>query len=392
MIHDSFCKINEFHASFVLLEKLLMTYKGQNQPDVFQLQSDFGIAWPVIHEHLNSLSKATYKLPNWVKKDCIFATQALEQSTSEKVAAFHSTFAKNKNILSITGGLGADEAAFAQNNKQITSLDPDACLNALAKYNFQKLGIDNIQRQTSTAEAFFATSNKTFDFLFADPDRRPEGKKLGGDIAKFTPDILALLEQKPNIAKEWLIKLSPLTDIQWIFNHFPQNTDVYVVESDGEVKEVLVHLHPDASRKIELVVLNNETFRWKGEMLQADLGDKDYFYVANPGTIKCGFHKNISQQSHISYVSSNHIYLRGKALLPEHVARKFEIIYTLTGSVNEMKKQLDQLGITKANIATRDFVLKTEDARQKLKIADGGEIYIFLTGKTDKCGFVCRKA
>lgn len=369
-----------------------MTNKGQNQPDVFQLQSDFGAAWPVIHEHLNSLPKATYKLPNWVKNHCIFASQALEQSTSEKVATFHSTFAKYKNILSITGGLGADEAAFAQNNKHIISLDPDPCLNALAQYNFQKLGIKNIQRQTSTAEAFFAESTETFDFLFADPDRRPEGKKLGGDVGKFSPDILALMEQKPNIAQEWLVKLSPLTDIQWIFNHFPKIADVYVIELDGEVKEVLVHVHPDASRRIELVVLNHETFQWNGETLQTDLGSKEYFYVVHPGTIKCGFHKNLSLQTHITSVSSNHIYLRGKAILPTEVARKFEIIQSMHGSVNEFKKQFHQMGITKANIAARDFVLKTEEARQKLNIADGGDIYIFLTGKTEKYGFVCKKA
>jgi len=40
-------------------------------------------------------------------------------------------------------------------------------------------------------------------------------------------------------------------------------------------------------------------------------------------------------------------------------------------------KSIKQLGITKANITTRNFPGSVEKVKKKLKLTDGGEIYLF---------------
>ena len=43
----------------------------------------------------------------------------------------------------------------------------------------------------------------------------------------------------------------------------------------------------------------------------------------------------------------------------------------------EMKKALD--GIDRANISVRNFPLSPEQLRKRLKIKDGGDVYLFAT-------------
>ena len=48
----------------------------------------------------------------------------------------------------------------------------------------------------------------------------------------------------------------------------------------------------------------------------------------------------------------------------------------------ELKRHLS--GITKANIATRNFPLSVAELRKRLKLKDGGETYIFATTLSDE--------
>jgi hypothetical protein len=42
------------------------------------------------------------------------------------------------------------------------------------------------------------------------------------------------------------------------------------------------------------------------------------------------------------------------------------------------------LGINKANIAVRNFPLSVAELRKRLKLADGGDIYLFATTTAEK--------
>jgi hypothetical protein len=155
MIHNSFCKINEFRAKFVVNNNLIITLSDQIPTNTFKLQQQYGEYWPIFSEHISCLKKARIKLPQWVEANCIFPRTPFEQATPEWVAQFHAAQIQGSKILSITGGLGADDFAFAAAGKDVISLDPDACLNAVVAHNAQCLNVQ-IQRITDTAENFLA--------------------------------------------------------------------------------------------------------------------------------------------------------------------------------------------------------------------------------------------
>ena len=61
--------------------------------------------------------------------------------------------------------------------------------------------------------------------------------------------------------------------------------------------------------------------------------------------------------------------------------RAFRIKAVSSFNKKDLKRQLS--GVTKANIATRNFPLSVTELRKRLKLKDGGDTYIFATTLTD---------
>ena len=71
--------------------------------------------------------------------------------------------------------------------------------------------------------------------------------------------------------------------------------------------------------------------------------------------------------------------------------RSFRIKAVSSFNKKDLKRQLS--GITKANIATRNFPLSVTELRKRLKLKDGGDTYIFATTLSDESHvlFICEK-
>ena len=76
----------------------------------------------------------------------------------------------------------------------------------------------------------------------------------------------------------------------------------------------------------------------------------------------------IAPNSHL-FVANNDI--------PNFPGRWFKLVAATSFNKHDLKTALQ--GISKANIATRNFPLKPEALRKKLKLKDGGEHFIFAT-------------
>ena len=57
--------------------------------------------------------------------------------------------------------------------------------------------------------------------------------------------------------------------------------------------------------------------------------------------------------------------------------RRFHIISISSFNKKELKQKLK--GVEQANITVRNFPLSTDQLRKRLKIKDGGDVYIFAT-------------
>jgi hypothetical protein len=77
--------------------------------------------------------------------------------------------------------------------------------------------------------------------------------------------------------------------------------------------------------------------------------------------------------------------------VPDFPGRRFTINAVTTMNKKELNRAL--AGITRANIATRNFPLTAQQLRQRLRLHDGGDHYIFgtttATGQRVLC--ICNK-
>jgi len=108
--------------------------------------------------------------------------------------------------------------------------------------------------------------------------------------------------------------------------------------------------------------------------------------------MKSGAFKLIGNRFGIYKLHINtHLYTSNE-LLPEFPGRVFEVVKTWSNSNIEMKDMAKHL--PKANISTRNYPLSVEELRKKLKIKDGGDIYLFacILANEEKVIIECQKS
>lgn len=183
------------------------------------------------------LNRAATKLPSYAAAGCILPPRAFEQASSEACAACKTP--TGRSVLDLTCGLGVDARALAARFGRVVALERDAVLAAVARENFARLGIRNVEVVESSAEAFAAVCTERFDWIYADPDRRSaEGRKLVR-LEDCSPDLLALRPRLKRLAPRLCIKNSPLFDVGEALRLFP-DCRVEVLSLAGECKEVVI--------------------------------------------------------------------------------------------------------------------------------------------------------
>ena len=104
----------------------------------------------------------------------------------------------------------------------------------------------------------------------------------------------------------------------------------------------------------------------------------NFLYEANSAILKAGAFNSICDTHNVKKIAQHsHLYTSEK-LVENFPGRSFKIEHTITYNPKEFKK----LNITKANVSCRNFKHNVVQVKQKLKLKDGGETYLFAT--TDK--------
>ncbi len=192
----------------------------------------------LVATQLKYLARAATKLPSYAAADCILPPRAFEQASSEACAA-HKPIAGGR-LLDLTCGLGVDTLFLSRRFREVVALERDPVLADVARENFARLGVANVEVVTASAEEFVARSGLHFDWIYADPDRRSaEGCKLVR-LEACSPDVLALRPRLREIAPRLCLKNSPLFDVDEALRLFPAGR-VEAVSLAGECKEVMIY-------------------------------------------------------------------------------------------------------------------------------------------------------
>ena len=119
--------------------------------------------------------------------------------------------------------------------------------------------------------------------------------------------------------------------------------------------------------------------------------DLRYLYEPNASIMKAGCFAEIEQQYPARQLSTNsHLFL-SSVEITDSPGRRFQIQSVSSMNKQELKSSLSE--IKQANIAVRNFPLSVEQLRKKLRLKDGGDIYIFATtvGNNQHMLYICRK-
>jgi hypothetical protein len=112
-----------------------------------------------------------------------------------------------------------------------------------------------------------------------------------------------------------------------------------------------------------------------------------YLYEPNSAILKAGAFNSISNLNISKLHKHSHLYTSENLI--EFPGRRFIIEQSLPFN----KKIFTKEKISKANITTRNFPLSVNDIRKKLKVKDGGNIYLFFTTdlNNEKIILICSK-
>jgi hypothetical protein len=188
-----------------------------------------------------------------------------------------------------------------------------------------------------------------------------------------------------------LIKLSPMLDIQSALRSLKKVQAVHVVSHENECKELLFLLNREYEGEplITCVNLINNTenqlitFNFKEEreaipVYTDTIGD--YLYEPNVSLLKAGFYKAIALRYHLDKLHpDSHLYTSTNRQ-PHFPGRIFRVEAVFSLNKKESKHMLS--GIKQANITVRNFPLSAPELRKRLKLQDGGAIYLFATTLT----------
>ena len=107
--------------------------------------------------------------------------------------------------------------------------------------------------------------------------------------------------------------------------------------------------------------------------------------------MKAGCFNLLSQRFGVSQPDANsHLYISDSEI-KDFPGRGFVVDCISTMNKHELKTAL--AGINKANIAVRNFPISVAELRKRLKLKEGGDVYIFATtdAKKGHLLMVCRK-
>ena len=344
-------------------------------------------------------------------------------------------------FVDLTGGFGVDFSYIAARlGVKSMYVERQAHLCEAAKENFGRLGLKNaIVKNGDGIEVLHSFHPKkkdaasaddslgiTYDqprsllktnlglkIIFVDPARRDDAGNKVVSLKDCTPDVTVLQEEMLSKADYVIIKLSPMLDWHRAISELSHVREVHIISVNNECKELLLVLSArnmgdmEASSadgvggteeaegtdgavkyagKLRIYCVNDaqsfvcdesdmETSSVK--IAPSTLEEMRYLYEPNASLMKAGCFGVLSGRYDARMLSKNSHLFVSQAPIEAFPGRSFRIIAISSFNKKELKRHLS--GITKANIATRNFPLSVAELRKRLKLKDGGETYIFAT-------------
>ncbi len=242
--------------------------------------------------------------------------------------------------------------------------------------------------------------------IFVDPARRDDAGNKVVSLKDCMPDVTVLQEEMLSKADYVIIKLSPMLDWHRAISELSHVREVHIISVNNECKELLLVLSARNMGEMEAssadgevnhagnlrIYCVNDAQSFVCDELDMEsssvkispspLEEMQYLYEPNASLMKAGCFGVLSERYDARMLSKNSHLFVSREPIAAFPGRSFRIIAVSSFNKKELKRHLS--GITKANIATRNFPLSVAELRKRLKLKDGGETYIFATTLSDE--------
>ncbi len=342
--------------------------------------------------------KLLKKIPRWLGSNEIELPQSIsiEQSSSEETAIIKSTLVKYDLMIDLTGGFGIDSYFFSLQAKQVFYIEKDKALFQLVNRNFNKMNIKNVNFINDFAENFLNKIDYKVDLIYCDPSRRVATQKVY-KLEESEPNIFEIIDTISDKSRFFLLKTSPFLDIQLVINKLDNIVKVILISIENELKEILYLFDFEKTSKIkyETYLINrNYCTKMSFDNLKYEVKYDDpqkYLYEPDNAILKLGNFTEIAHQFNLSKIeASSHLYtsIEINNTFPGKI---YKILDVTKIDGNELNKFSES---RKFNLKIRNFPDTVENLKRKLKIQDGGDLYIFATKLKDKKYklIICEKA
>ena len=333
----------------------------------------------------NQTTKSEPQLSDSAESDMQTAKNVFQLSDSPE----SDTLVAKRAMVDLTGGFGVDFSYLARGFSQATYVERQRHLCDLAEHNMAALGLDQARIVCDDGVEYLDNMDPV-DLIYIDPARRDEHGARTYAIEDCTPNVLELRDLLLAKSQCTLVKLSPMLDWRKAVADFDGTVrEVHIVATGNECKELLlvlgqqVHEEPSAPRVF--CVNDNQRIDYDSAAYTQGLRIggkplpevKNYLYEPNASIMKAGCFDLVEERFGVTQVGpSSHLFVSATPVA-DFPGRGFAI--EAIGGMN--KKDIKRLlnGTKQANIAVRNFPLTAPQLRKKLKLADGGPVYLFGT-------------
>lgn len=336
-------------------------------------------------ESVMQTAKSAFQLSDSPESD----TQEVKMGTWMTDSAESDTLVAKRAMVDLTGGFGVDFSYLARGFSQATYVERQRHLCDLAEHNMAALGLDQARIVCGDGVEYLRQMDPV-DLIYVDPARRDEHGARTYAIEDCTPNVLELRDLLLAKSQCTLVKLSPMLDWRKAVADFDGAVrEVHIVATGNECKELLlvlgqqVHEEPSAPRVF--CVNDNQRIDYDSAAYTQGLRiggkplpeAKNYLYEPNASIMKAGCFDLVEERFGVTQVGpSSHLFVSATPVA-DFPGRGFAI--EAIGGMN--KKDIKRLlnGTKQANIAVRNFPLTAPQLRKKLKLTDGGPVYLFGT-------------
>lgn len=353
-------------------------------------------------EQIAGWQTARKKLPSWAMSEGIVYPPhlSMEQCSSELTAIYKekivARFAKDRHtgtFVDLTGGFGVDFSFMARDFGSSIYVERQQSLCQIARENMLSLGLEHFDVRCEDSSSCLDSLSHV-SMIFLDPARRDSYGERTFAISDCTPDVVTLKEKLLDKADNVIVKLSPMLDWHKAVADLGNVLEVHIVSVKNECKELLLVLGKDACSCpvlycVDCMTEPDGTPLFKSVEFNSDESNESerlpfgsplaemYMYEPNSSVMKSGYFDLLSLRYGMPMISENsHLFLSDR-IDGSFPGRCFKIKAVTGMNKKELRKCL--CGIDKANVTVRNFPLSVAELRKRLKLKEGGDIYIYAT-------------